>query len=133
MVRILLGMLLLGLILTGCDKKEDDPYHGPVWILNVTVRDGSRPDFLMQNCAHVIWNFAGQSETHDVGCRNSNGFVKIWEPISEDVRVFYHVECEGYSPTGESFVDFSYAQVDTVEGRDNPEVIHNVTVDLYPN
>lgn len=133
MVRILLASLLLGLVLTGCDKKEDDPYTGPVWILNVTVRDGSRPDQQMQHCAHAIWNYQSQTETHDVGCRNTNSFVKVWEPITEDVRVFYRIECEGYIQSAETFVDFSMAQLDSTTDSGNPEVIQNVTVTMFPN
>jgi len=133
MTRILFAALLLGIAVNGCKKEEDDTFHGPVWILFVNVYDGSRPDRLLQQCAHVKWKYQGDENDRDVGCRDANGYVKVWEPISEDVRIIYHVECEGYSPTGDALAIFSYAQVDTVEGRENPEVTQSVEITLYPN
>jgi hypothetical protein len=129
MLRTLLCSLLVGIVLFGCDKKEDEEYDGPVWILNVTVRDGSFPNRPLPECAHVKWKYEGEVDDRDVGCRNSNDFVKVWEPISEDVRIYYRVSCPGYSDSPEAFADFRYALVDTLP--DGKEVIQNVTVTIY--
>lgn len=130
MVRLLLCSLIMVSLIGGCDKKEDDEYDGPVWILNVTVRDGQFPNREVLECARVKWKYEGEVEDRDVGCRNTNSFVKVWEPISEDVRVFYRVECQGYTPSSELYADFVYALVDTV--ADGKEVTQNVTVTIYP-
>ncbi len=130
MNRIIFAVLALALIVGGCKKNEDDNAVGPVWILNVTVRDGAFPNREILNCAHVKWKYSGEIDDRDVGCRNTNNFVKVWEEISEDVRVYYRVECAGYSPSVEYYADFSYALVDTL--ADGQEVIHNETVVIYP-
>ena len=131
MVRsLLLCSLVLSMMLGGCAKKDEEEVIGPVWILNVTVRDGEFPNRAIPACAHVKWKYSEEIDDRDVGCRNSNNFIKVWEQISEDVRICYRVECAGYSPSVESFADFAYALVDTL--ADGQEVIQNVTVVLYP-
>lgn len=133
MYRLLLCTLTLAVMLNGCKKDEgDEETEYPVWILNVNVRDGAFPSRPLPACAHVIWKYEGEFQSRDVACRGSYNFVKVWESIRDDVRVFYHVECPGYQPSGEEYADFSYALVDTVEGRDGPEVIQTVTVTIYP-
>ncbi|MCL4306431.1 hypothetical protein KJZ99_10980 [bacterium] len=134
MIRFTLGLLILSLAASGCKKDDDnEEFTGPVWILNVSVRDGSRTDGLLQSCAHVIWSYAGTSDQRDTACRHTNGNVKVWEGISEDVRIFYHVESEGYGQSTEEFADFQYSQLDSTTESGNPEVVVNRTVYLYPN
>lgn len=132
MLRLLLCTLALSLTFSACDKKDEPEDTFPVWILNVTVRDGQFPNRELPECARVIWNYSGEFDAHETGCRNSNHFVKVWEKIEEDVRIFYHVECTGYSSSAESFADFNYALIDTMENRDGAEIIQNVTVTIYP-
>ncbi len=130
MVRMLLCSLALALIFGGCDKKDEEENVGPVWILNVTVVDGAFPNRQVLNCAHVKWKYSGEIDDRDTGCRNSNNFVKVWEQISEDVTIYYRVECEGYTPSVESRADFAYALADTTS--DGVEVVVNRTVTIYP-
>lgn len=130
MVRMLLYSLVLTLIFGGCDKKDEPEDVGPVWILNVTVIDGAFPNRTVLNCAHVKWKYSDEIDDRDTGCRNSNNFVKVWEPINDDVTIYYRVECEGYSPSVEGRADFSYALVDTTS--DGEEVIINRSVTIYP-
>lgn len=130
MVRLLICSLALSLMIGGCDKKKEEEDVGPVWILNVTVRDGEFPNREIVNCAHVKWKYQDEFEDRDAGCRNSNGFVKVWDPITEDVTIYYHVECSGYSSSVEERADFSYALVDTLS--DGQEVILNRIVYIYP-
>lgn len=130
MIRIIFGLLALSLIFGACKKEEENTDVGPVWILNVTVRDGAFPNREIPNCAHVKWKYSGEIEDRDAGCRNTNNFVKVWDPISEDVRVYYRVECQGYTSSVEYYADFAYALVDTL--ADGEEVIHNQTVVIYP-
>ena len=133
MRRFLICILALGLSFSACKKEEDDEPIGPVWILNVTARDGSRTDQAMQSCARVVWTYAGQSDYRVTECRHNNSFVKVWEGISEDVRIFYHVEADGYGSSGETYADFIYAQVDSTTESGNPEVVINRDVTLFPN
>ncbi|NUO19551.1 hypothetical protein HUU59_08905 [bacterium] len=130
MVRAVLCSLVLSLIVIGCDKKDDDEQVGPVWILNVTVRDGAFPNREIPECAHVKWKYRDETEDRDAACRNSNNFVKVWDKITEDVTIYYRVECAGYSPSVEERADFSYALVDTL--ADGQEVILNRVVYIYP-
>jgi len=132
MFRLLPCLLVLALSFTACDKKDEEEDTHPVWILYVTVRDGAFPSRPLPDCAHVKWRYSGEFDEHDTGCRNDNNFVKVWEKITEDVRIFYRVECPGYAPSAESFADFRYALVDTFSNRDGAEVIQNVTVTIYP-
>ena len=130
MVRMLLCSLVLVLILGGCRKDEStDEYPWPVWILRVTVRDGDNPNQEMPNCAHVFWSIQGSDDTHDWGCHDSNGFVKVWDHISGNTQVFFRVECEGFIPSIEYTVEYDYARVDSTDPQE--EVIENRTVTLY--
>lgn len=130
MVRTLIYSLALAFLLGGCRKDEEVQDTSPYWILNITVRDGAFPNREIPECAHVLWTYAGQFDTHDDACRNANGFVKVDDKITEDVRIFYHVECTGYTPSVEYQADFAYALVDTLV--DGFEVIQSVTISIYP-
>ena len=44
MLRLLLCTLALSLTFSACDKKDEPEDTFPVWILNVTVRDGQFPN-----------------------------------------------------------------------------------------
>jgi len=130
MVRLLLCSLVLSMMIGGCDKKDEVEDIGPVWILNVIVRDGEFPNREISSCAHVKWKYSGEFEDRDTPCRIDNNFVKVWEQIHEDVRIFFHVECPGYTSSEETYVDFAYALVDT--NSDGQEVIQNRTINIYP-
>lgn len=130
MVRTLFCSLLIALALVGCRKEEDtDEVPWPVWILRVTVRDGDNPNQGMPNCAHVVWSYQGSGDTQNWGCRESNDYVKVWDHISDNTRIFFHVECEGFTPSVEYTVDYDYARVDTTDPHE--EVIEARTVTLY--
>ncbi|MCB9367376.1 MAG: hypothetical protein H6506_01685 [Calditrichaeota bacterium] len=133
LLRFSVTLLLFTLLFTGC-KKDDEPEDiGAVWILYVNARDGSRSDGQMQACAHVKWTYEGDSNVNDQGCRDGNNSVKVWKPISEDVRIFYHVECEGYNPSVEDLADFLMARIDSTTESGNPEVVISRTITMFPN
>jgi hypothetical protein len=130
MYRIILALIAGVMLVTSCRKDENtDEMPWPVWILRVTVRDGDNPNPGMPSCAHVIWSYQGSVETHDWGCREANDYVKVWDHISGDSRIFFHVECDGYSPSTEYTVDYDYARVDTTDPQE--EVIESRIVTLY--
>lgn len=132
MYRISLILLVTLLLSPACrneETPEDNPW--PVWILRVTVHDGDNNNEPPMNCAHAIWSYQGSEETHDWGCRETNDYVRVWDSIDGDTRIFFHIECDGYVPSAEFTVDYDYARVDTTNPQ--AEVVENRTVTIYRN
>jgi hypothetical protein len=117
--------------LFGCKHStQSDPW--PVWILYVTPVEAvgfSGTHVPISQCATVVWRYSDSQNWNNQSCYPNSNYVKVWNSLTQETRIFYYVRCTGYYDSGMNEA-FFLPPARQGQGRPGAEVIVNQTVVL---
>lgn len=125
MKRIATLSILIALgLLPGCRRQSTDSFGYPIWILRVQAREfNGSSNVDVQGCPRVVWRYAEDPDGwQTVQCYRGTADVFVQEQISNPVRIYYTVECDGYFSSELREAQFFPEEAVQEPGRPGPEV-----------
>jgi hypothetical protein len=125
--------LAIVLLASACSRKTDEDYPWPVWILYVTTVEPvgfSGVRVPVEGCPSATWWYQNDAARSNENCYEGQGnVVKVWRPLTEEVRISYIVHCSGYYDS-ETNSAYFLPPASQGPGREGEEVIASETVVL---
>jgi hypothetical protein len=129
----LTGWICLTLLL-GCKHSTDPGSEYPKWVIYATVLQNNsdgQGDIPVTGCPSVRWHYAGEAETHAVGCYHSTNAVLATDHINGTVTINYEVLCDGFNKSDVRNISFKADSAHVWPGRGGPEVRYETRVVLH--